>query len=369
MSCTAPLNIVKKSAGRCSLKCLLWYNYTASTCTVKTNTDHLSIIYDGVSDVVFNSIKYTPKEIRLYRPSLHTFDGVHADAELIVTHNSSSGGLMICLPITGNSDINASTASILLSEIIKNAPETDNSITINLQDFNLNYIIPKSPYFSYIGTEPFDGCTSSTMYHYVVFPRQSIYVNNDTLDELANVINASEIPTHEGDAFFNAKGTTTNGFSGDGQIYIDCQPTGQEEEILYKEDSSATKKTNMDWVYTVVKYIVGFIICIVAWKVLNKFIDFIKLIANKLSADSKSKTDSKPDFKTESKSDSKTDSSNSSTDPTMAASLGTNILPGTLPNFSVGNNQSGLDSAIGALSKLSMPNLFSKKTKASLIGI
>ena len=368
MSCTAPINIFKKTAGRCSLKCLLWYNYTSSTCTVKTNTDHLSIIYDGVSDVVFNSVKYTPKEIRLYRPSLHTFDGVHADAELLVSHTSSSGGLMISLPITGNSDANASTASVLLSEIIKNAPETDNSITINLQDFNLNYIIPKSSYFSYVGTEPYDGCTSSTMYNYVVFPKQSIYVNNATLDELANVINASEIPTHEGDSFFNVKGTTANGFSGDGQIYIDCQPTGQEEEILYKEDSSATKKTNMDWIYTVVKYIVGFIICIVAWKVLNKFIDFVKLIANKLAEPDKPvskdiKSDSK-DIKSDSK-DIKSDSKDSS----LTVSLGTNILPGALPNLS--GNQSVLNTAVGALSNLSLPKLFSSKnkTKPSLIGI
>jgi carbonic anhydrase len=290
MSCTAPLNIVKKTAGRCSLKCLLWYNYTASTCTIKTNTDYISIHYDGSSDVMYNSVKYKPKELRLYRPSLHTFDGYHADAELLVVHTSSSGGLMIGLPITGNSDKNGSTASVLLSEIIKNAPETGNSVTINLQDFNLNYVIPKSPYFSYIGTAPFDGCTSSTMYNYVVFPKQSIYINRSTLDALANAINESEMPTHEGDAFWNEKGTTNNGFSGDGQIYIDCQPTGQEEEILYKEDSSANKNANMDWVYTVVKYVVGFIICIMAWKLLNGFIKFIKLISNKLSEPDKVKS-------------------------------------------------------------------------------
>jgi carbonic anhydrase len=283
MSCTAPLNIVKKTAGRCSLKCLLWYNYTASTCTIKTNTDYLSILYDGSSDVMYNSIKYTPTELRLYRPSLHTFDGVHADAELMVLHKGSSGGLMICLPITGNSDKNGSTASVLLSEIIKNAPATGDSVSVNLQDFNLNYIIPKSPYFSYIGSEPFDGCSSSTIYNYVVFPKQSIFVNSSTLDELAESINEAEIPTHDGDAFWNEKGTISNGFSGDGQIYIDCQPTGQEEDILFKEDSSAYKKVNMDWVYNVVKYIIGFIICIIAWKLLNGAITFVKFIADKLA--------------------------------------------------------------------------------------
>jgi carbonic anhydrase len=283
MSCTAPLNIVKKTAGRCSLKCLLWYNYTASTCTIKTNTDYLSILYDGSSDVMYNSVKYTPTELRLYRPSLHTFDGVHADAELMVLHTGSSGGLMICLPITSNSDKNGSTGSVLLSEIIKNAPATGDSISVNLQDFNLNYIIPKSPYFSYIGSEPFDGCTSSTIYNYIVFPKQSIFINSSTLDELADSINETEIPTHDGDAFWNEKGTISNGFSGDGQIYIDCQPTGQEEDILYKEDSSAYKKVNMDWVYNVVKYIIGFIICIIAWKLLNGAITFVKFIADRLA--------------------------------------------------------------------------------------
>jgi len=103
------------------------------------------------------------------------------------------------------------------------------------------------------------------------------------LNSLAESINESEIPTHDGDAFWNEKGTISNGFSGDGQIYIDCQPTGQEEEILYKEDSSAYKKVNMDWVYNVVKYIVGFIICIIVWKLLNGAITFVKFIADKLS--------------------------------------------------------------------------------------
>jgi len=358
MSCTAPLNIVKKKSGRCSLKCLLWYNYTSSTCTIKTDTDHLSILYDGVSDVVFNSIKYTPTEMRLYRPSLHTFDGVHADAELLITHTSSSGGLMIGLPITGNSDANASTASVLLSEIIKNAPETGNSITINLQDFNLNYIIPKSPYYSYVGTEPYDGCTSPTMYNYVVFPKQSIYVNNATLDQLAEVINESEIPTHEGDSFFNEKGTTSNGFSGDGQIYIDCQPTGQEEEILYKDSSSAYTKTNMDWVYTVVKYVVGFIICIIAWYLLNGFISLIKMIGNNLS-----KPDSIPDSKTDSSSKTSSDSQNGS-------SLG-NIVGISNGSSGSSSRKSSLENALGAISDISLPNVFSTSstTKPSLIGI
>ena len=358
MSCTAPLNIVKKSSGRCSLKCLLWYNYTSSTCTIKTDTDHLSILYDGVSDVVFNSIKYTPTEIRLYRPSLHTFDGVHADAELLITHTSSSGGLMIGLPITGNSDANASTASVLLSEIIKNAPETGNSATINLQDFNLNYIIPKSSYYSYIGTEPYDGCTSTTMYNYVVFPKQSIYVNNATLDELAEVINESEIPTHEGDSFFNEKGTTSNGFSGDGQIYIDCQPTGQEEEILYKDSSSAYTKTNMDWVYNVVKYVVGFMICIFAWYLLNGFISLIKMIGNNLS-DSKPSSD-EIKFTPISKNINSSDSSGSN-------SLG-NIVG--VSNVSSSPSKKGnLENALDSLSNISLPNPFSKSTKPSLVGI
>jgi carbonic anhydrase len=257
MDCTAPINIVKKTADRCSLKCLLWYNYGNSSCTITNQSDKLLIAYDGASDVMFNSSHYSPKEIRIFKPSIHTFEGQYADAEIVITHSGSNGGLLICIPIMATKNSNASMGTNLIDDLVSHAPNQNSSTTLNIHDFNLNFLIPKSAYFSYTGSIPYGTC-NATQYQYVVFPKQALTINQNTLDTLGTLIHDSYISVHEGICFFNEKGTSNNGFSGDGQIYIDCQPTGEEDEIIYKE-SVPTKPLNMNWIYVGLYFILGFI--------------------------------------------------------------------------------------------------------------
>jgi len=257
MTCNAPINIIRKEADKCSLKCLLWYNYGNSSCTVTNQSHALLIRYDGTSDVMFNSIKYAPQEIRIYKPSIHTFDGQYADAEMVITHNSDNGGLLICVPIMSNTNANASTGTNLLDDIIQHGPSQNESTSLNIHDFNLNFLIPKSAYYSYTGTKPYGKC-GNAQYQYVVFPKQSIQIQKDTLDALGGLIHDSYIAVYPGECYYNEKGTTQNGFSGDGQIYIDCQPTGEEGDIVYKEPVAA-KPMNMDFIYVAMYFILGFL--------------------------------------------------------------------------------------------------------------
>lgn len=258
MSCNAPINIVRKEASPCSLKCLYWYNYGNSSCTVTNQSDSLLIRYDGSSDVMLNSLKYNPTEIRIYKPSIHTFEGQPADAEIVITHNSDNGGLLVCIPIMANANSNASTGTNLLNDIIEHAPKQKESTTLNIQDFNLNYLIPKSAYYTYMGTVPYGTC-GTAQYQYVVFPKTSIQIQKSTLDALGEHIHDSYISVHPGQSYYNEKGTSQNGFSGDGQIYIDCQPTSEDgDEIIYKEPVAA-KPMNMDWVYVIMYFIIGFL--------------------------------------------------------------------------------------------------------------
>jgi hypothetical protein len=206
---------------------------------------------------MFNSLNYNPTEIRIYKPSLHTFDGQYADAEMVITHTSDNGGLLVCIPIMSNSNSNASTGTNLLDDIIDHAPPQKESTTLNIHDFNLNFLIPKSGYYSYTGTIPYGTC-GTAQYQYVVFPKTSIQIKKTTLDSLGRLIHDSYISVHPGKCYYNEKGTTQNGFSGDGQIYIDCQPTGEGDDIVYKEPVSA-KPMNMDWVYIILYFILGFL--------------------------------------------------------------------------------------------------------------
>ena len=255
MTCTAPIDI-KKTSNTCSLKCLLWYNYGNSSCNITNNESNLLISYDGSSDVMFNSLHYSPTQVRIFKPSIHTFDGQHADAELVITHTSNNGGLLICVPIMANTSVNASMGTTILDDIIAHAPNQKESTTLNVNDFNLNYIIPKSAYYSYTGTIPYETC--GVEYQYVVFPKYSLMLQKSTLETLGSFIHSSSIDVHEGTCYYNATGTTQNGFSGDGQIYIDCQPTNEGEEIIYKEPV-ASKPMNTDWVYTLGYFIGGFL--------------------------------------------------------------------------------------------------------------
>ena len=256
MTCTAPIDI-KKTTNTCSLKCLLWYNYGNSSCTITNQETNLLISYDGSSDVMFNSLHYAPNQVRIFKPSIHTFDGQHADAELVITHTSNNGGLLICIPIMSSTNVNASMGTTILDDIIAHSPNQNESTTLNVNDFNLNYIIPKSAYYSYTGTIPYEKPCGDE-YQYVVFPKYSLVIQQSTLETLGELISNSYILAVNGTCYYNEKGTTQNGFSGDGQIYIDCQPINEGEEIIYKEPV-VSKPMNTDWIYTLSYFIGGFI--------------------------------------------------------------------------------------------------------------
>jgi len=282
MTCTGPINITQ-SDGTCSLKCLLLFNYGNSTCQVKNVSDHLYITYDGDSDIIFNSAKYNPIEVRLFSPSLHTFDGSHADAELVIVHSGSSGGLLVCIPIMSTTATNASTGSVLLDNIIEGSPEIDQTTSLNLQDFNLNYLVPKSEYYSYSGTLPYGNCDISTTYNYIVFPKNSLQLNQETLSTLKSLIHNASVPIQAGTCFYNEKGTTTNGFAGEGQIYIDCQPTGEEGDIIVKELSSGTKSANMDWVFATLYILIGILLMIGGVKLFRGIIRLSMYVGRQMS--------------------------------------------------------------------------------------
>jgi len=256
MSCNVPINIVRQQKDICNLKCKLWYNYGNSSCILRNSKDQLVIAYDGASDVMFNSVPYTPNEIRIFKPSIHTYDGEYADAELIIVHSGGQNGLLICIPITSNST-SYNKGTNLVEDIITHATTSSEVITLNIQDLNANNLIPKSSYFSYSGPLPYGTCIPDSIAQYVVFHSKqgSISVGKGTMDNLGKLIHDAYIPIYEGKSFFNEKGTIENGFAGDGQIYIDCQPTDEDSEIVYQ--SPTTKPMNLDWVWSTLFIIIG----------------------------------------------------------------------------------------------------------------
>jgi carbonic anhydrase len=255
MSCsnaTAPIDISKDNVlGKCDLKCEFSYHYNDSSCVATNRGDYISLTYDTSTTppVTYNSSSYDVKEIRIYSPSLHSFNGTKADGEFIIIHNTYAGAnpLLVCIPIkTSNTgEPSSKYLSSIIRTVANNAPTTDEQTTVNISNFNLNAFVPKKPFFSYTGTEPYQPCNEAKNEYIVFASETAIGIPDIMLNALKKVIaeNVYDIKPSPG-LFFNEKGPS-NKFSSS-QIYIDCQPVGESEEeevIVTGSDSSSSSST------------------------------------------------------------------------------------------------------------------------------
>jgi len=252
MACTAPINIDSTvTEPTCDLKCSFFYNYGNSSARISNLGTALSVDYDGPSDVVYNNETYTPGDVMIFKPSLHEYDGQARDdadaqvqAEVIIKHKSQGGGtsLLVSVPIvSGGSNLITTGGSGLITSIVNGAPDSSDAgaTGISLSDFTLNSIVPKAPYYKYDGTFPYD--CDSTQYVYLVFSNKdgALALDDATLQRLGDLVNVASTTIYENPSvFYNKTGTQSNGFDGDGQIYIDCQPTGDNGEVLYSTSPS-----------------------------------------------------------------------------------------------------------------------------------
>ena len=250
MSCPdsdAPIDIdLQKVAGKCDLKCAYNFKYPKSSCVATHRGDYISIAYDTMSTppVTYNNVRYNVSEVRIYSPSIHTFNGQKAVGEIIVIHNSLKGThpLLVCVPLMNdNSDTKGSS---LLTEIIhsvsSNAPVDGETTTITLDDFTLDEFVPKKPYFSYNASQPYQPCVGKV--DIIVFgPKESQnFISSDALNSLNSIISANTYTTKTGPLlFFNAKGPGSTGL-GEDNIYIDCQPVDKSRETTNISNKKAT---------------------------------------------------------------------------------------------------------------------------------
>ena len=197
--------------------------------------------------VNFNADDYQVSEIRIYSPSLHTYSGVHAEAEMIIVHTGTQGTLLVCLPIIkGNKTTTKSEKD--LETIIKTAKKfarKPNEETALQQNFNLNNFIPKNkPFFSYKATLPYIPCNGE--HNYVVFSKDDgayITIYEDLLKDLKSVISLHSMVTKKDTKFYINK-TGANISSGKAEeIYIDCKPVSDDGEVI---DESKLKSESKD---------------------------------------------------------------------------------------------------------------------------
>jgi hypothetical protein len=192
-----------------------------------------------------------PTEIRIYAPSLHTYNGATAAAEMLIVHSpndtndSANTGLIVSIPIqitssSANSDLTAivkAMNSISASTIALNA-----SAPIN-DNINVNSFIPAKPYYVYYGTLPYDSCGGN--YYYAVFT-DPIYARG----ALSN-LSASNIATVPQSMKTNLQksktGPVTGVDSGSAEEYVLFQVVGNEDESCdASNDANADLNANAD---------------------------------------------------------------------------------------------------------------------------
>lgn len=270
------MDISKKNVkGICDYKCAFSFDYPSNNPVVKNNMIYLSFSSDNttIPPVIFNSNSYLVSQTRIYSPSLHSFNGEKMPAELIIMHYPQNGGtnLNVCIPINTNDSTNS-----LLNTIItfsnKNTPSVDDSMILNISNFSLNDIVPKSPFYSYTGK---DIDNDYDVYYIVYGKDSSLYITNENSTNLSNIITAVTLDdTTNRSLYFNRKGAVSS--EENGEIYISCENTDSStemEQITTKSQNNIT----FNWseaiknpiFITIISIIGGIFICLIVYYLMD----------------------------------------------------------------------------------------------------
>lgn len=267
MGINSPINITDNVSVQCNGLCSLSFDFPNSTCTVKKmETAVLAASYVGTDpnkQTMYNGVTYTVEVIKIYNKSLHRYNGLRTEAEMLIYFNgagSNAGStLVISVPIEAqpSSGSEIKTNGAIITSIIKSIPASTANIKIaattepiavnfdSIKQYNLNSLIPsQEPFYAYIGNRPYQ--SDGSILNYVVFPRSSaIYVSNETITYLNRITTPFEPPfmgMPQNRATYNPTGANSSELDND--IYIDCAPTGSDGVQLYqaKDDPDKDKR-------------------------------------------------------------------------------------------------------------------------------
>ena len=275
---TQSIDISKQNiSGKCDLKCAYNFNYPESNTTAKNQGIMINLTYDNskTPPVTYNTQKYTVTGISITSPSLHLFNGVTTDAEVIIEHAPVKGGPLLKVGIPIKSSSESSDASYLLKEIIDvtatNSPSQSESTNLSISGFTLNKIVPNKQFYSY---------TDNNKDDWIVFGiLDAIPLNSDTITTLQKIIKPFPLPMTGGELFINTSGPNSTKV-GEG-IYISCKPTGssnEETEVEYSKNTPSYDFANIldnPATKTIFQIIVGCILFILVFIIFNYIYQWI----------------------------------------------------------------------------------------------
>jgi hypothetical protein len=201
-------------------------------------------------------------------PSIHYYNNQQSAGEIVINHSPVVGGnnLSVCIPFVSSSD--TTPASNLITNIIEtvstSAPAEGESVTLNINEFTLQTIVPNKPFFTYTSTsDSTDWIVFNTPY--------AIPLSSTTLTTLGQIIQPYTLATPGGPLFINSKGPNNTGSIGDG-IYISCQPTGsstEETEVKYTKNTTSYDILSNPTAILIIEILIGCIIFVILFMTLN----------------------------------------------------------------------------------------------------
>jgi len=235
MECTAPINIVKNVGNKCDKKCKYLFKYPRTNLVATNRTKYIEFKCEQTTEApaIYNNVKYNVTELRLYSPSLHTYGDQHAIGELIIQHTDTTSNkkVFVCIPIQIGTALMGKEKILgdIVKDVLREAPNTNETTTIKIDTFTLNNIVPKKPFYTYQGTLPYNNtsCTEETI-DYVIFDTvDAIVITQPIYEALKQVITVNNITTKTptSELYYNKDGPGALGEDEDDNIYINCEPT------------------------------------------------------------------------------------------------------------------------------------------------
>ena len=164
--------------------------------------------------------------VRLYAPSLNTYNGYKADAELIITHGlENSSNVYVCIPVI-SSEKNGNSAK-WFHKIIPFSPTLKRSSKqiINATNISLNNLIPEAPYCVYEGGSFDWGCNKNDKM--IIFEKNvAINMKSDDYVTLRSLINKASynISQPNTELLYVKNGTKHSANRPGGKRSMNCKP-------------------------------------------------------------------------------------------------------------------------------------------------
>jgi len=278
---TSPINITS-TATKCTSICKYKYKYAISDCVLTNGGDYLGIqATQKGNNVYFNNAIYNVVGARVYTPSLHTYNGTHADGELIIDHVGGGNNLLVCIPIKVSGSASTGGSSFFHS-FLPYVPQKKGGVAnVNVANWSFNSIIPPGKYYFYNGTAPYPPCTGA--YNIIVFDSdKAVNVSSTAFAHLTAVIKKNTITTKAiptGGLFVNPTGAADSADSDD--IFIDCQPVltpgAEPSNLKQNKQGGENKPKGFDSLLSspALAIILGIALITLLKKIYSAFLDYI----------------------------------------------------------------------------------------------